>query len=227
MIFLLLASAFCGKTDLEKGKATKKAEAKMSDIVREPSQQRSIAKKNKIIEAGYALFAEKGYYSTNTAEIAKRAGVSTGIVYGYFRDKRDILVDVLEIYIKNVFSPVFDMLEKMTAPIDFEHVLTHVVDVIVDVHKRNSAIHETLHSLAPTDKGINERFLELEEEMTGKMVAGLKKLGYCRDDLAERVHLAMETVQSYAHECVYDRHSYIDYSSMREIVIKMLLTLFE
>ena len=43
----------------------------MSDTVRTPKQQRSIDKKNRIIEAGYNLFAQKGYYSTNTAEIAK------------------------------------------------------------------------------------------------------------------------------------------------------------
>ena len=68
----------------------------MADVVRTPKQQRSIDKKNRIITAGYTLFAQKGYYNTNTAEIAKEAGVSTGIVYGYFHDKRDILVEVLE-----------------------------------------------------------------------------------------------------------------------------------
>ena len=54
----------------------------MKNEVRQPRQERSIEKKNKIIEAGYQLFSEVGYYGTNTAEIAKRAGVSTGIVYG-------------------------------------------------------------------------------------------------------------------------------------------------
>ena len=58
----------------------------MKNQVREPQQERSIEKKNKIIEAGYELFSETGYYGTNTQEIAKRAGVSTGIVYGYFED---------------------------------------------------------------------------------------------------------------------------------------------
>ena len=51
--------------------------------IREPIQKRSIEKKEKIIEAGFDLICEKGYYNTNTAEIAKAAGVSTGIVYQY------------------------------------------------------------------------------------------------------------------------------------------------
>ena len=49
--------------------------------IREPKQQRAKEKKAAIVQAGYALFCEKGYHQTNTAEIAKRAGVSTGIIY--------------------------------------------------------------------------------------------------------------------------------------------------
>ena len=45
----------------------------MANEVREPRQERSIEKKNKIITAGYELFSEVGYYGTNTAEIAKKA----------------------------------------------------------------------------------------------------------------------------------------------------------
>ena len=92
----------------------------MSQEVREPQQKRSIDKKNRIIEAGYELFAKDGYFNTNTSEIAKKAGVSTGIVYGYFHDKRDILIEVLDIYVDNMFYPVFEMFDKITAPVDFD-----------------------------------------------------------------------------------------------------------
>lgn len=78
----------------------------MAQDIREPKQERSIEKKNRIVQAGFELFSKVGYYNTNTAEIAKLAGVSTGIVYGYFKDKRDILLDVLEIYVNTAFAPV-------------------------------------------------------------------------------------------------------------------------
>ena len=41
--------------------------------IRQPIQKRSIEKKAKIIEAGFNLICKKGYYNTNTAEIAKAA----------------------------------------------------------------------------------------------------------------------------------------------------------
>ena len=48
--------------------------------IREPIQKRSIQKKESIISKGFELICQKGYYNTNTAEIAKAAGVSTGIL---------------------------------------------------------------------------------------------------------------------------------------------------
>ena len=198
----------------------------MADLIRTPHQKRSIDKKNRIIEAGYELFARDGYFNTNTAQIAKHAGVSTGIVYGYFRDKRDILLEVLSIYIDRVFTPVMDIFENLQAPLDFEPLLGTIIDETVSIHKNNDAIHEALHSLSSTDEAVSNKFLELEKDMTMNIVDTLKSIGYAPVDIYERVHLAMETIQSYAHECVYDLHDYIDYDKMRAGVIKMLLHLF-
>ena len=67
----------------------------MQKEIRQPVQQRSIETKRKIVEAGFNLFAKNGFFKTNTAQIAKEAKVSTGIVYGYFQDKKDILKEVI------------------------------------------------------------------------------------------------------------------------------------
>ena len=62
---------------------------RMNDT-RIPVQKRSIEKRKRILEAGFQLFCEKGYYKTNTIEIARHAKVSTGTVYSYFKDKKEI-----------------------------------------------------------------------------------------------------------------------------------------
>ena len=198
----------------------------MGEVIRTPQQKRSIDKKNRIIEAGYELFARDGYFNTNTAQIAKHAGVSTGIVYGYFRDKRDILLEVLSIYIDKAFTPVMDIFDSLDSPLNFETLIANIIDATVEVHKNNAAIHEALHSLTSTDEAVGNKFLELEKDMTVNIVDALTLRGYASDALYEKVHLAMETIQSYAHECVYDLHDYIDYDKMRSNVIKMLLSLF-
>ncbi len=199
----------------------------MSENIRTPIQQRSIDKKKRIIQAGYELFAEKGYFNTNTAEIAKKAGVSTGIVYGYFHDKRDILVEVVDIYTERNYEFIFKLVDGLTAPIDFEKILAHIADKVVIIHKQNSEIHEALYSLSAYDDIVNSRFMEFEKSITENVCEKLKALGYDSDDLTERVHMAMELVQSYAHECVYDKHKYINYARMRSLIIKSLTDIFK
>ena len=46
--------------------------------VRMPTQARAIKKRDLIIKKGFELMCKEGYHNTNTTEIGKYAGVSTG-----------------------------------------------------------------------------------------------------------------------------------------------------
>ena len=199
----------------------------MKNIVREPRQERAIEKKNKIIKAGYELFSEVGYYGTNTAEIAKRAGVSTGIVYGYFQDKRDILLSVLEIYLEKVSAPLLKRLDGITAPINYSVLAPLILSDVIKTHKANRKMHEALHSLSGSDEAVNARFITLEDTITAKIVDKFRTLGVTTENLVEKVHFAMDIVQTFSHEYVFDKHDYIDYASMQKIVTETLTSLFE
>src|SRR5690554_2754510 len=51
-----------------------------------------------ILAAARAVVAEKGYENTVLADIAQRAEVVEGTIYRYFKNKRDLLVKVAEIW---------------------------------------------------------------------------------------------------------------------------------
>ncbi len=198
----------------------------MKKNVREPRQERSIEKKKRIVDAGYELFSEVGYYGTNTAEIAKRAGVSTGIVYGYFKDKKDILICVLEIYLNEVYEPISAMLDKLTSPVDYEKVIPHVLEATIKTHKKKYKIHEALHSLAGSDSEVNAEFIALEDKLTTRIYERLAALGENTENLKEKIHFAMGTIQDYCHEYVFDKHEYIDYSVLEKMVVTAITHLF-
>ena len=162
----------------------------MKKQVRLPRQERAIEKKNKIINAGYELFSEVGYYGTNTAEIAKRAGVSTGIVYGYFSDKRDIMICVLEIYLDKVVAPLLKFFDKLKAPLNLEEIVPTVINEVIKIHKHNNKIHEALHSLSGSDEAVNAKFIELEDNLTLKISQALINLGLASENIHEKVHFA-------------------------------------
>ena len=105
----------------------------MIDNIREPKQQRAIEKKEKIIEVGFNLICENGYYNTTTAEIAKVAGVSTGIVYQYFKDKYDILIEGLEKYGDDIFFPMLKTKDVKFEKSDFDKLLRQMIKHYINI----------------------------------------------------------------------------------------------
>jgi len=59
-----------------------------------------------IVGGAVELFSEQGYYKTTVQDVAKRAGVSPGLIYQYVRDKEDLLLlsilDVLDSYAREI-----------------------------------------------------------------------------------------------------------------------------
>jgi TetR/AcrR family transcriptional regulator, fatty acid metabolism regulator protein len=60
--------------------------------------------RTKIVEALKLLLEEKEFNAITTAEIAKTAGVTEALIYKYFRDKRDLLHQVLSEYLEYFLS---------------------------------------------------------------------------------------------------------------------------
>ena len=199
----------------------------MDNKIREPKQQRAIEKKEAIIKAAYKVFTKDGYYNTNTAEIAKVAGVSTGIVYGYFKDKKDILFYVIQKYMEDVTAPIVEFLNSLKAPIDYEVLAADLIELVTKVHKYNANIHNVLHSLAGTDEEINDEFLKLETYITEIGAKKLQELGVKAHNLKEKVHLIMNLVQSFVHESLYDKHDYLDYEKMKKDVCDCIVCILK
>ena len=71
-------------------------------------QRRKEDRPAEITEAALAAFAEKGYAATRVDEVARRAGVSKGLLYLYFKTKEDLFKAV----IRSFLSPRIDALIK-------------------------------------------------------------------------------------------------------------------
>ncbi len=70
-------------------------------------------KQKTILYAAAKIFAEKGYYQANVADICKEAGISNGALYNYFKNKESLFLYVFENGINeladNLFSKYLDV----------------------------------------------------------------------------------------------------------------------
>jgi TetR/AcrR family fatty acid metabolism transcriptional regulator len=53
-------------------------------------------KRDAILRAAIDVFAERGYFNAQVADVARAAGVAAGTVYLYFKNKDDLLVSIFE-----------------------------------------------------------------------------------------------------------------------------------
>ncbi|CDE13915.1 transcriptional regulator TetR family [Clostridium sp. CAG:470] len=192
--------------------------------IREPIQKRSIEKKEKIIKAGFELICEKGYYNTNTAEIAKAAGVSTGIVYQYFKDKHDILVEGIKRYASEIFYPMLNVTSNIKIDkSNLDTILKNMVNTFIENHKLSQVAHEEIMAMTHSDKEIAEFFQQNEMTMTKNISRILVDNGFDSKNLDEKVHIAMHLIDDLCHEIVYHKHKDLDYDVMINLVIENIL----
>lgn len=60
------------------------------------SPPQAAPKRDAILRAAIDVFAERGYFNAQVADVARAAGVAAGTVYLYFRSKDDLLVSIFE-----------------------------------------------------------------------------------------------------------------------------------
>lgn len=199
----------------------------MIDNIREPKQQRAIEKKEKIIEAGFKLICENGYYNTNTAEIAKAAGVSTGIVYQYFKDKYDILIEGLEKYGDNIFFPMLKTKDIIFNKNDFNKLLKQMIKHYISNHKISNVAHEEIMAMVHSDKRVAKYYYKRELEMTNSLKEILLNNKFKDDNLSEKVHIMMGLIDNLCHEITYHKHTNMNYDIMTNLVIDNINNLFK
>lgn len=66
---------------------------------------------DRIIEATFALVAERGLGSVTMTEVADRAGVARQTLYNHFSDVEEIIVTGIEQYTQTGFARLVDLLE--------------------------------------------------------------------------------------------------------------------
>lgn len=193
----------------------------MGDI-RKPIKQSAIEKKQKIIEKGFELMCEKGYHNVNSVDIAKYANVSTGIIYQYFNDKRDIFIEGIKNYSNNIMYPMIEIIEKKFNKKDIEQVLEQLINKFIETHKISQKAHEELMAQAYLDKEVKEIFKKNELELTNKIVKILEYNEFKVNNIEEKVHIIIGLVENFCHEVVYHNHENMDYDNMKKEVIEII-----
>lgn len=139
---------------------------------------RSGNKEQNILNAAIRVFAESGYHNAKISKIAEVAGVATGSVYLYFRNKENILFKIFD----NVWQQLSGELQQLVNRTDLSPVekLEGMIDLIFDKFTDNTDlaivfVNEQSHLIRRNREDFTlyyERFLDLGEQVVREGMSG-------------------------------------------------------
>ncbi len=195
--------------------------------LRNPVQKRAIEKKKQILENGFNLICEKGYHNVDCIEIAKASNVSTGTVYQYFKDKRDIFLQGLKNYSESLLFPVLEYKDKIIKPDGLESFFRKAINSNLKIHTMSQSAHEEIMSMRHSDPEVNKIFQDFEIEATEVLVDILRNNHFDTKDINEKAHIIIGWIDNLCHELAYHKHSDLNYNKMTDIVINSIIQLLK
>ncbi len=132
----------------------------------------------KIMEAALELFGSFGYHATSISKIAKKAGISKGLMYNYFESKEDLLHAIVIENIEEHEAWWNDIIKADTSP--FEK-LKWIIEKAVEMVRKDTHHWQLLTSLAfqpEIMKGLEDVLGQKQVEVMGQLVAIFTELGW-------------------------------------------------
>ncbi|WP_147822247.1 TetR/AcrR family transcriptional regulator [Salidesulfovibrio onnuriiensis] len=181
----------------------------MTSTVRTPQQKRSIEKKRRIIEAASELIGQKGLAGTTIKDIATGAGVAVGTFYSYFKDKDDLLLDLLSWHKGDLEETIFERfhqldLESMTG----REICRWFVEASYKSHIYSAEMHRQALALRLMDEGARVLAIQTEQYVLRQTVRIFQSLkGRLRiTDLEAAARVISAAMEEVVHsECFFDQ----------------------
>ena len=83
-------------------------------------------KRAAILEAATSVFAERGFFNAQVADIARGAGIAAGTVYLYFRSKDEILTSIFDRTMKEAIAEGRAALDEVQDPVERLRRIAHL-----------------------------------------------------------------------------------------------------
>jgi AcrR family transcriptional regulator len=192
----------------------------MKREIRIPVQKRSIEKRKKIIDAALQIFNEKGYFNTNTAEIAKRAELATGSLYAYFKDKKDIFLAVSNLYAHTIYNHSIKELNKIKDTNDLDLMIKTTINIILESHKIYPKYHQEMMILCYMDNEIKYQVREQQQLLLNKHIETFNNLNLKNNN--EEYFLLYSLIEDTCHEIIYNEKSDLDSEVLIEVCVAVV-----
>lgn len=150
--------------------ARQRARSKRTEI-RTPKQARSKRTREEILRAAVWCFEHRGYDETTTLAIARKARIAVGTLYGYFPDKRAILLELLEGTTKQIAEHVVERLQpELWLGADLKASVRQLIDALFHTRTINPGMQRILWERYFKDPEFRQAVEAIEQRVKDAMI---------------------------------------------------------
>jgi len=190
---------------------------------RRPTQDRSIAMVNRILEATETVLMELGYDNASTNKIAKQAGISVGTLYHYFPNKKSVVAAVIERFARGAEKAIMTRLMELIGE-SYSTLSRAVLETYIDFLEQQPQLLRVIveqtpkigdsHKISSIEKGIAasaRRYLTYNQ----------KKLGI--ENIEAATFLSINTISLLCNRIVLDPPDGVSTQVLIDEIHKMLI----
>ena len=189
-----------------------------SDVV----QERALVTRQKILDSAVGMYASKGYQKTTVDDIAKNAGLSVGVAYRYFKNKKELLLATLEYLFQNIASLTG------TDPEDvINGNLSDALAAFENIHIKYRDLHEELEGLRHTDEDVRALYDGFYHDAVKGIHDRLPDEIRKREGSLVDLYMVIGLMENYCHLYMHGSFSDEQLSAMRSRVLQITEEVFK
>lgn len=145
-----------------------------------PKQKRSERTKAKIKATASTLFSKHGYYTVTTNMIAKEAGIPIGSFYNYYRNKKEVILELIVDTNTSFHDETIEKYLEMEIEINAKRDVLHLIQyLLIETLKSNylsNPLYKITHSLQFTEEDVQELEAQIRLKEIGYIKSFLEKI---------------------------------------------------
>jgi len=166
---------------------------------KEPIRKKAQETRQRLMLSAMEVIAARGYHNVTVDEIAKEAGLSTGIAYRYFKNKKELLLAGLEYVFRNIREITGTQFEKLAEFPSMEEALSYALDRFYQLHTQYYGLHEELESLRHIDEDVKALYQQMTAQAVETLLQNCPEEWRRVENLRERIYAAIGILENYAH----------------------------
>ena len=169
-------------------------------------------RRSQLVKAAYKVVSKKGFYNFTIRDIAREAKLSTGLVHYYFKNKQDLLVNLLKEVNDNLKRYLNSGLSGSTDPVEKLEIFIRQAFNLVNVEKDYFSIIFDFWTQINRSERMRRANIKLfqsyRDECSSILQEGIEKGVYVEMDVSYTTTIIISVIQGLIIQYVIDNNAF-------------------